>query len=169
MEIDTLHYEALWTVRHIRNGRVLWEINDKKNLLTNEGQRAILETFFRNRGSNYFGMTNFWVGMYRGTISKTTVLSTLPNEPSTNGYVRVEVERSSVGFPTIEQSDGDWRVVSKDVEFTASGGSVGPVTGAFLCTSSDSTGVLVGSLSFGIERTIQPGDIMSCSMKIKVK
>jgi len=79
------------------------------------------------------------------------------------------VERSAVGFPTIEQNDSDWRVVSKEVEFEASGGDIGPVGGAFLCTSTDATGVLVGSLSFGIERTIKAGDIMTCKMKIKVK
>lgn len=168
MEIDMLHYEALWTVQHIRDGQVIWEIRDKKNLLMNEGQRAILETFFRDRGSNYFGMTNFWIGMFRGTVSKTTVLSTIPNEPSGNGYVRQEVERSAVGFPTIEQVDGDWRIVSKETIMTATGGDVGPVNGAFLCTSSDNTGILVGSLSFGIERTVMSGDEMIVKMKIKV-
>ncbi len=169
MEMDTLYYEALWTVQHVRDGRVIWEIKDKKNLLMNEGQRAILETFFRDRGSNYFGMTNFWIGMFRGTVSKTTVLSTIPNEPSGNGYARQEVERSTVGFPTIEQSDGDWRIVSKETTMTATGGDVGPVNGAFLCTSSDNTGILVGSLSFGIERTVKSGDEMIVKMKIKVK
>ena len=169
MELDLLHYEARWTVKHIRAGRVIWSIEDKKNLLTNEGQRAILETFFRDRASNYFGMTNFWLGMYRGTLSKTSVLSTVPNEPSTNGYVREEIERDSVGFPTIELNDSDRRIISKEVEFTAVGGDVGPVNGAFLCTSSDNTGVLVGSLSFGIERTIKAGDLMTAKMKIKVK
>jgi len=163
-------YECCWTVTQIRKGRVIWEIVDKKNILVDTGERAIIDTFFRNNGSNYFGMTDFWIGMHNGSISETTVLSTIPGEPAVlYGYSRQKIERSTVGWPTIEKHEGDWRVVSKTLTLTASGGEIGPVTGAFLCTSSDNTGTLIGALSFGVERIIEAGDAIDVVMKAKLK
>lgn len=163
-------YECLWTITQRRRGKVIWEIVDKKNTLVDSGERAIIDTFFRNNGGNYFGMTDFWVGMYNGTIAETTVLATIPNEPPTTyGYTRGKVERSSIGWPTIEKHEGDWRVVSKTLSMTASGGDIGPVNGAFLCTSSDNTGTLIGVLSFGVERTVIDGDSIDIAMKAKLK
>ncbi|MHA1138679.1 MAG: hypothetical protein ACTSSE_19550, partial [Candidatus Thorarchaeota archaeon] len=72
-------YECLWTVTQRRQGKVIWEIVDKKNMLVDSGEKAIIDTFFRNNGSNYFGMTDFWIGLYNGTLAEATVLSTLPN------------------------------------------------------------------------------------------
>ena len=163
-------YECLWTVNHIRNGKVIWEIIDKKNMLVDAGEKAIIDTFFRANAALYFGATNFWVGVYNGSIGETTVLATIPNEPAIlYGYARQVVERSSVGWPTIEKDDGDWRVVSKTLSLTASGGNIGPVNGAFFGTSNDNNGTLIGNLQFGVERTIIPGDSFTMALKAKLK
>ena len=163
-------YECLWTITQRRQGQVIWEIVDKKNTLVDSGERAILDTFFRDLGSNYFGATNFWVGLYNGTIAETTVMATIPNEPpGTYGYLRMEVERSVVGWPTIVKHEGDWRVTSKTLTVEASGGDIGPVNGAFIGTSLDNTGTLIGVLNFGFERTIVAGDDVDISMKAKLK
>lgn len=172
MDHNLIHsvYECLWTITQKRQGRVVWEILDKPNTLVDSGERAIIDTFFRNNAGNYFGMTDFWIGLYNGTVSETTVLATIPSEPSiAYGYTRGKIERSSVGWPTIEKHEGDWRVVSKTLSITASGGDIGPVNGAFLCTSSDNTGTLIGVLSFGVERTIIAGDSFDIVMKAKLK
>jgi hypothetical protein len=163
-------YECRWTVTHRRQGRVLWEIVDKKNTLVDTGERAILDTFFCDLASNYFGMTDFWVGLYNGAISETTVLTTIPNEPAVAyGYSRQRIERSTIGWPTAERHEGDWRRVSKLITLTASGGSIGPVNGAFLCTSSDDTGTLIGVQTFGVERTVVSGDTFDLQIKAKLK
>ena len=165
-----LNYESQWTVTHYRFGQILWEIQDKKNLIVEDGEKAILETFFRDRGSNYFGMTDFFVGLYNGSLARTSVLTTVPGEPVGNGYVRQKIERTSVGFPVIEKDDGNWRVISKELVVLASGGNIGPVSGAFLCTSSDNTGTLIAGLSFGVERTVQlGGESLAIQLKIKIK
>jgi hypothetical protein len=165
-----INYDCRWTLKHWRKGKVIWELVDKKNLLVNEGEKAIVDTFFRNNSGDYFSAARFYVGFFNGSIAETTVLSTLPSEPAVaNGYSRQIIERSNVGFPTIEQDDGDWRVVSKELEYTASGGNIGPINGAFLGTSSDNTGSLIGSLSFGTERTIIAGDTMTVYMRAKLK
>lgn len=163
--------EQRWSVKHVRLGNVLWEVEDKKNRLVDEGERAIVDAFYRDKASNYFGMTNFFVGMYNGSITESTILATLPSEPTSGvyGYIRQVVERSDIGFPILEKHEDDWRVVSKDLTFTASGGDLGPVNGAFIGTSSDNTGTLIGVLSYGVERTIIDGDSIILTVKCKMK
>lgn len=160
--------EQIWKIRQIRNGKVIYE-EVKKNIIPDEGEKAKVDTFYRNNGSLYFGAAMFYVGLYKGSISESTTIHTIPNEPSGNGYTRQSIERSSVGWPTIEKHEGDWRVVSKTVTITASGGSIGPVSGAFLCTSSDNTGVIIGAVAFSIERTIPAGDKIEFQIRSKQK
>lgn len=163
-------YECRWDVKQWRNGKVIWELSDHKNLLVDEGERSILDTFFRDEGASYFPATDFYAGFYNGNVSELTVLSSLPSEPSVaNGYSRQVIERSPTGFPTIEKHDGDWRVVSKTLTWAASGGNIGPINGSFLGTSNDNTGTLIGSLTFGVERTIIVGDSFTAALKIKLK
>ena len=163
--------EQRWSVRQVRLGNVIWEIEDKKNRLVDEGERAIVDSFYRDKAANYFGMTNFYVGMYNGSIQESTILATLPNEPTSgvNNYAREMVERSDIGFPTLEKHEDDWRVVSKNLTITASGGDIGPVNGAFIGTSSDNTGTLIGVVSYGVERTIIDGDAIILTVKCKMK
>lgn len=162
-------YSCIWDIKcYDRNKKLKWE-EEHPNILTDEGEKAIVDTFFRAKSSLYFTATNFYIGLYDGTISETTVLATLPGEPSGNGYSRLVCERSDVGFPTLEQNEGDWRVVSKELSLTASGGSIGPVNGAFIGTSSDDSGALIGAVAMMVERTILAGDTITFQMRVKIK
>lgn len=164
-----MNWQCDWMVKHIRNGVVIWEFNHD-NLLAYEGAKALVDTIFRNAASTYWVDTDFFVGMYHGSVSKTTVLGTIPGEPTGNGYARVECERSVVGFPTIEQDELlDWRVVSKELTFEAAGGNIGPIDGAFICTSTNNSGVLIGAVAFGVQRTIISGDSIIAVIKAKIK
>lgn len=160
-------YDCNWHIRCTKGGKVLWEI-DKHNILVDEGERAIGEVFFRNGDASYLP-GSFYTGMYRGTISESTTLATVPNEPSGNGYSRQEIERSSVGWPTVEQHEGDWRWISKTITITASGGDIGPCGGAFLCTSTDATGAIVSAIAFPVERTIVSGSSVEFTLRVKLK
>jgi len=160
--------EQIWTIRQIRNGKVIYE-ETKKNIIPDEGEKALVDTFYRKNDSLYFAADLFCIGLYRGSISEATTIHTIPNEPSGNSYSRQPIERSSVGWPTIEKHEGDWRVVSKTVTITASGGDIGPVSGAFLCTSSDDSGVLLGAVAMTIVRTIPAGDKIEFEIKAKQK
>lgn len=162
-------YECLWNIKLIRDGKIIWEIKDKKNILVDQGEKAIVDTFFRANAATYFGVTDFYIGLYNGVISETTILATIPSEPSSNGYVRQKLERSVVGFPILEQDEGDWRVVSKEIALTASGGNIGPVNGAFLSTSLNNTGSLIGAIAMGTEQTIVENDSIIFQMRIKLK
>jgi hypothetical protein len=160
--------EQIWTIKQIHNGEVIW-IEEKKNIIPDEGEKALVDTFYRANSALYFASAYFYVGLYKGSINESTILATIPGEPSGNGYARTAVERSEIGWPTIEQHEGDWRVVSKTLTITASGGSIGPVDGAFLCTSLNNTGVLIGAVAMSVSRTIPAGDKIEFTVKAKQK
>ena len=152
--------EQIWKVRQYHKGKVVYE-ETKKNIIVDEGEKAFVDVFYRGNSSLYFAATPlFYVGLYQGSVSEATVLTTIPNEPTTGAYVRQSIARSTAGWPTIEKHENDWRVVSTQVTFTATGGTIGPVSGAFLCTSLDNSGVLMGALSMAFERTIPAGDVI---------
>lgn len=130
-------------------------------MLVDSGEKALVDTFYRNQETTYFGSgtPTFYVGLYHGSISESTILATVPGEPSGNGYSRQAIDRSTEGWITIEQDeDLDWQVVSKEIYFEAVGGDIGPVDGFFLCTSADNSGTLIGTVPFKMERTIRAGD-----------
>ena len=160
-------YECVWSIKHIRNGKIIYQ-EQKKNILTDEGEKAIGEVFFRDKGSTFLPDA-FYIGLYRGSISESTVLATVPNEPSGNNYSRQSIERSVVGWPTIEKHEGDWRWISKEVSLTASGGNIGPVSGAFLSTSLGNTGSLIGAVAMKVERTVIAGDSIAFQLRAKLK
>ena len=163
-------YECRWNFRHIRKGQVIFEFKDKQNILVDSGEKAMVDSFFRKKTSLYFPQGDyFYVGFYKGTITEETTLSSIPNEPVGSGYARIAIERSAIGYPTLEQDEGHWRVVSKEITFTAAGGDIGPLNGAFLCTSSDATGALIGAVATGVERTIISGDQAILDVKYKQK
>jgi hypothetical protein len=92
----------------------------------------------------------------------------LNEPPATYGYAAQLVERSTVGFPTKELSEGDWRLTSKEVTFTASGGQIGSVNTAYLATTSNNNGILIAYLALSMARTVIDGDSMIVQLRIKL-
>lgn len=156
-----------WTFREIdKDGNVVFE--DKGlNSLTNQGEEALLETFFRN-GTQY-APVQFYIRLCNDTLTQADTLSSISGEPMSNGYAPQLVERSDVGFSTKQLDEGDFQLVSKEVAFTASGGDIGPVTTAFLATSLDNSGILVCFRALPIARIITSGNRGLVQMKIKLK
>lgn len=160
-------FDNIWVIKCFdKDGKLKW-IEEGKNNITTEGEEAMLEVFFRNNST--YAPTQFYIRLCNDTLTATDTLTTILNEPSSAGYAAQLVERSSVGFPTKELNDGAYRIVSKDVTFTASGGSIGPVTTAYLATTSDNTGKLICYKALSVTRTISDGDSGVISMKIKTK
>lgn len=165
MEHSNLFFDNLWTIKHLRNNKVIWE-QTKHNDLTNAGQRNILNTFFCNIESP----TSFYVRLCKNFVGKTDTLASLVGEPSGNGYTPKEVERSIIGFPSIDLCGSDYRRVSKTVVFTATGGNIGPVNYMILATSSDNSGVLIAGLSLENERTVLDGvDTLEVNFKVLLR
>lgn len=164
--MDKFHpfYEGIWDLKHIRNGEVIWE-DSVHNDLVDEGEQNMLQVYFRNTDEP----SSFYLRLAYDSIRETDTLSLIENEPSGNGYAAVAVPRSAAGFPTLEKHEGDYRVISKTCTFTASGGVIGPVNVMYLATSSDNTGKLIAAISLSVSRTLQSGDSLQATLKIKLK
>lgn len=156
-----------WNVQHTnKDGEVLWEGKHMHNALANSGAAAILEYFYRGNAS--FAPGQFYVRLCNYTPQVTDTLSTIQNEPSGNGYTPQLLPASTIGFPTRAiATDGNVNITSIQVVFTATGGSIGPVTTAFLATSSNNTGTLISYLPLAITRTILSGDSMTYQLSIE--
>lgn len=144
-------FKGEWVIKHKRRGEVIWQAQ-LRNSLADQGEEAILETYFRNT-SGYVA-TNFYIRFCNDTLADTDTLSSVLNEPTGNGYAATAVARSSVGFPTKSFSGGDWSLTSAEMSITASGGDIGPLTTMYLATTSDNSGLLISYVSLPMARTI---------------
>jgi len=158
-------FDNIWEIKHIRNGQVIWE-DTQRNSLVQEGEESILESFFR--AAVGYTPVSFYVRLCNDNLVITDTLTTIINEPVGNGYDAQELERSTVGFPTKELDAGAYRLVSKILTFTASGGDIGPVTTAFLSTTSENTGKLIAFRALAMTRTILDGDSMTIQFRLKL-
>jgi len=127
------HLSTLWTVRHFdKNGRLVWEYTGP-NTLANEGQYMFLDLVYRNEATtDPYYPTQFYIALGTLAATKTSTMADVTGEPNTNGYARQLYNRNTTDFPTLALDAGDYKVSSKTVTFTASGGSWGPVTYAYL-------------------------------------
>lgn len=158
-------YDSRWDVKHIRDGKIIWEMTDIRNALVDEGEKNMLNTYFRQAEEP----SEFYIRLCYDSLVETDTLATIQNEPVGNGYTPQLVERSVTGFPTIEMDLGDWRIISKEVQFNAVSGDYTPVNTLFLATTSDNTGKLLAFVNMRIERTVLSGDVLLASLKIKLK
>jgi len=165
MEKKHLWFDNIWTIQHKRNGQVIWE-DSGRNGLADQGEEAILENYFR--GDATYAPTEFYVRLCNDTLVETDTLGTIINEPSGNGYAPQLLERSAVGFPTKELSEGDYRLTSKEITFAASGGDIGPIVTAYLSTTVNNTGKLLAYRALSLTRTVLDGDEMVVQMRIKL-
>ena len=102
------------------------------------------------------------------TPSVTSTLASLSSyEPSGNGYAPqlVTADSTATGFPTSTSdiNGSTLTITSTTVTFTASGGNIGPVTTAYVATTSNNTGKLISYLPLALTRTILSGDSMTYS------
>lgn len=145
-------------------GQLIWS-EDARNALADEGETAFLDTYLRGAAAP----AGFYVRLFNDTPIETDTLTTLTGEPTGSGYAAIAVERSNTGWPTLALDTGDYLATSKEVTFTASGGSIGPVTYAVLSTSSDNTGKLISYAALSQSRTLASGDSLKITYKVKMQ
>lgn len=145
-------------------GRLKWT-ETAHNALADEGEQWILDTFLRGATAP----TTFYLRLWNDTPAETDTIATLTGEPSGYGYSAKEVERSNTGWPTLALDSGDYQATSKTVTWTASGGTIGPVTYITLTTSSDSSGKLISYAALSTTRTLASGDSLQATYKLKMQ
>lgn len=159
----------IWDITYFNKYGSITYMESLPNRLVDEGEKAIIDIFLRKQDDTYFATDFFYTGLFHGSISESTTLLTIPGEPSGSGYQRLPIGRSTTGWPTLEKDEGDWRGVSTEVKQTASGGDIGPISGAFLATTLDDTGILIGTVTSPTEKTIKSGESASYQLRLKAK
>ena len=144
------------------DGSILWE-EQIRNAFADEGEQLILDVFLRGATAP----TQFYLRLYNDTPVETDGLASLTGEPSGSGYSPALVERSATGWPTLALDSGDYQATSSAETFTASGGTIGPVTYAVIATSSDNTGKLVAYAALSQSRTLADGESLTVTYKLK--
>jgi hypothetical protein len=163
-------WSSIWESKHFDKNGIIKYQHSGPNAAADEGRKAVVDSFLINDSTAYFPETTFFVGLYYGSFDRTLTLLTIPGEPATGGYVRKALEHSTVGWPTIEQDVlGNWRRIPKEVTFTAVAGDIGPLSGAFLCTSVAAAGILVCNYAFPVTRTVLSGESITFTVKVKIK
>jgi len=153
-----------WNFKHFDKTGNLLNCWTQENALADEGEQNMLNSYFRSTSSP----TTFYIRLYNDTPVETDSLSALTGEPSGNGYAAIEVERNATGFPTLALDSGDYKITSKTVTFTASGGTIGPVTYAVLATTSDNTGLLLSFVALSTTRTLANGESLQVTLSDKL-
>lgn len=158
------HWVGYWEFTHYdKDGKVVWQ-KEVRNGLADEGEENMLDAYLR--GENV--PTTFYLALYNDTPTETDSLDDLTGEPSTNGYERQEIARSTVGWPTLVLDSGDFMATSKQVAFTASGGPIGPVIYMVLTDVETGTGgLLIAFADLSQSRTIPNGESLGCKIKVK--
>lgn len=155
----------IWEFEHLDKYGNLIDKWENENSLADEGEEDVLDVYYRNATAP----TTFYLALYNDTPVDTDTLASLTGEPSGSGYARIEIERSGTGFTSLALDSGDFQLTSKTVTFTASGGSIGPVTHAVLTTvASGTSGLLLNYVALSTSRTLADGESMNCTMKIKL-
>jgi hypothetical protein len=160
MNLD--HY---WTVTYKNSkGEVLWKEENLENTLANQGISSLLEYFYRGN-AKYAPSNGFFVRLCNYVPQVTDTLASISSyEPSGNGYSAqlVTADKTATGFlnATSDVNGSTLTITSKTVTFTAAGGNIGPVTTAFVATSSDNSGKLISYLPLALTRTILNTDSM---------
>lgn len=156
-------YDGRWDIEVRRNGVVVSQDLNVKNGLSDAGERLMLNCFFRGLETP----SSFYVRLSSSVLAENSTLPITGNVTN-GGFTPLTIERSAVGFPVLEMDDGDYRVITKEVTATATGGSIGPFRTLVLTTSSDDTGDLVAYVTLPTSRTVLEGDQLVIRIRIKL-
>ena len=135
------------------------------NILLNEGERNLLDEYFRGQNTP----PTFWLGLHSGDIAETATLANI-TEPSQLGYGRKQLARSTTGWPTLAIDADDFQVTGATVTFESNQTSWLQVNRIFL--ASQQTGA-VGSVlleaPLTIPRVLASQDTLAITAKIKAQ
>lgn len=148
-----------------RSGNIIWETAWIENSLADEGEQDILDIIYRASTAP----TTFYTRLYNDTPVDTDTLALLTGEASGNGYGALTWNRNSTDFPTLALDAGDYQVSSVTKQYSASGGSWGPVTYMVLATVATGTaGKIYNYFALSQSRTLADGEKLDVSMKMKL-
>jgi len=158
---------TLLEIKHIRDGKCIWEEYNIPNTWHKEGQEFILANNF----DLDYGVEvpeNYYMGLdRRSTLSVDQTMASITGEPTTDGYARQSFSSTS-GF-SIGTNDSDTVIAQTGIAtFSATIGDWGPVKNAFLTTRIDNDGHLIASATLSGERIVLAGDSITVRISLSM-
>jgi hypothetical protein len=153
----------------MRDGKVLFENKNIKNLLHLEGEEFIMNALFAAGSSTTIIPDLYYIGLdNRETVSVEDTLENLFVEPTSGGYERQPI--ASSGDFQISLENGHWYATTPLLAFTATvgGGGWGPIQNLFLTTAAADEGFLISSAKIGNVITISPGDMTTFQLSLSL-
>lgn len=157
-------------VQQIRNGKIIWEKQNLRNLLHYEGELFILQAAFTGGQNSTIIPENYYLGLdNRTTLALADNIGSLSGEPISNGYARQPVSSSGDFVVARENLSSHYSATCPIVIFQASGGSFGPVRNLFLTDKDDNTGKLISSIALESALTVAAGDSVRMRIAMMLK
>lgn len=149
-------------------GRLLglddWE-ETTDNALLDEGERDILNIYFRNTT----GPANFFMGLHSGTLAETHTLANVV-EPAQAGYARQQIARSTAGWNAPSLDAGDYKVTQAAASSFNAAATWTPVSEIFLAsTSAGAVGSVILSAPLSTLRSLVSGDRLDVTLSMKLQ
>lgn len=147
-------------------GGAIQETDWIPNALMNEGERTVLDSFLRNQNNP----TTFYVRLFAKAASLTDSLKSMSDggEPGgLAGYAPQQIERSTVGWPTLNNDGLNMAALSKVVTFGPATSTWPTVQTAVLSTSSDNTGFLIDATTLSQTRQLLSGQTLQAQFKVR--
>jgi hypothetical protein len=156
-------------IQHVRNGEVIWEAKNIKNLLHYDGEEFLLRAAFTGGQNSDIIPENYYLGLdNRGTILADDSMLSITGEPITHGYSRQAV--SSAGDFTVSNDDNShFRAISPIVAFRAIGGSWGPIQTLFLTDRSNNSGYLISTAALTSPISVAENDAITLRISMKLR
>lgn len=144
----------------------LWREEEwQLNALVDEGESAILESFFRNNHTPtfYLGLSN------DGALLETDTISLIGNEQTGTGYARISVARNTTDWGAAALDAGDMKTTSVVKTFTATGADWIASTELILVSPASGTvGTFYAWVALSQSRTLGNGDSLDVTLGVKL-
>jgi hypothetical protein len=155
-------------IKQWRNGEVVWEQRDVKNVLHIQGEEFILRAAFVGGNVSTVIPPAYFLGMdNREVVSASDTMDDIFLEPSTFGYSR-QVIASSGDFTVVEES-GHFVAVGPLIAFEATDGTWGPVQNVFLTDTEDNDGFLISTAKLGTVISVSEGDAVTLRISLALR
>ncbi len=153
-----------------KDGELLWSQDWSPNQFTDDGFESMFDLYFRDEAAP----TGFKVGLVKtgeALSQDDSIGDVVEPDNAGEGYARQSLDRDEYGFVTLALDNNDMQIVSDTVQFHNTDGAVAweAVIEAFLEAEMAGTNVLVCWQELSTTRTLQPGDKMNVTMKMKGK
>jgi hypothetical protein len=135
------------------------------NSLADSGEQLMLDATWR-QGTR--PTTGIFGALFNDTPVDTDTIGTLTGEPAGNGYARLTWANNSTDFPTLALDSGDYKLTGVQKTYTASGGTIGPVTYLCFVSTSSGAGSLYAYMPLAATRTLLAGDSLNVTPALKL-